>query len=92
MPLAILGVLLIKRIPAYSRAFSTFSILELRTLVDTAIDILHGLDQGNETLIKCQNTLRKFLIAMEIDGNEQTLSPSIPAVPYIIPNRKKCKR
>ncbi|KAL3484145.1 fungal-specific transcription factor domain-containing protein [Aspergillus germanicus] len=73
--LAILGVLLIKRMPAYSRAFSTFSTLELRTLVDTAIDILHGLDQGNETLTKCQDTLRKFLITMEIDGNLAHFTP-----------------
>jgi hypothetical protein len=71
-------MLLIKRIPAYSRAFSTFSILELRTLVDTGIDILHGLDQGNETLIKCQDTLRKLLIAMEIDGNEPNPASKIP--------------
>ncbi|KAJ0417773.1 putative Zn(II)2Cys6 transcription factor [Aspergillus carlsbadensis] len=68
--LAILAVLLIKRIPAYSRAFSMLSILELRNLVNTAIDILHGLDQGNETLIKCQDTLRKFLLAIEIDATD----------------------
>ncbi|KAL4802084.1 putative Zn(II)2Cys6 transcription factor [Aspergillus unguis] len=84
--LAILGVLLIKRIPAYSGAFSMFSILELRTLVETAIDILHGLDQGNETLVKCQDTLRKLLIAIEIDGTELnpplSITPKAPATLY----------
>ncbi|KAH2595429.1 hypothetical protein KXW93_001859 [Aspergillus fumigatus] len=73
--LAILGVLLITKIPAYSKAFSMFSVLELRALVNTAIDILHGLDQGNEILIKCQDTLRKFLIAIEIDDNVAHFTP-----------------
>lgn len=62
-----------------------FSISELRTLVDAAIDILHGLDQGNETLIKCQDTLRKFLVAIEIDGTG--LNPPLPT-PYSIANNK----
>ncbi|KAH1594733.1 hypothetical protein KXX34_001853 [Aspergillus fumigatus] len=76
--LAILGVLLITKIPAYSKAFSMFSVLELRALVNTAIDILHGLDQSNEILIKCQDTLRKFLIAIEIDDSEDNVAHFTP--------------
>lgn len=65
-----------------------FSVLELRALVNTAIDILHGLDQGNEILIKCQDTLRKFLIAIEIDGNKQTRVPLNFPKYHIIANQK----
>ncbi|KAK6823381.1 hypothetical protein RU639_005836 [Aspergillus parasiticus] len=81
--LAILGVLLVKRLPAYSGEISIFSTMELRSLLDTAMDILQGLDQGNITLLKCQETLRKLLVAIDYDGNltrftpqSLTLSPS----------------
>ncbi|KAL2827912.1 fungal-specific transcription factor domain-containing protein [Aspergillus pseudoustus] len=81
--LAILGVLLVKRVPAYSGEFGMIESTELRSLLDMAMDILRGLDQGNITLLKCQETLQKLLLAVEYDCNltkftpqSLTLSPS----------------
>jgi hypothetical protein len=67
--LAILGVLLIKRTPSYSEHLSNFTLLELRTLLDTAMEILHGLDKGNKTIMRCRDTLTRLLTAFDFDSN-----------------------
>jgi len=66
--LAVLGVLLINRIPTYSADLSGFSVAELRALLDSAIEILHGLDGGNKTMMRCRDTLAQLLTAFDFDG------------------------
>lgn len=67
--LAILGVLLVKRTTAYKGETSTYSVTELQTLLDIAMDILRGLDKGNKTLMKCRDTLgRLFHKVFDSDG------------------------
>ena len=66
--LAVLGVLLINRMPTYSADLSGFSVTELRALLDSAIEILHGLDGGNKTMMRCRDTLAQLLTAFDVDG------------------------
>ncbi|KAI9370114.1 putative Zn(II)2Cys6 transcription factor [Aspergillus egyptiacus] len=66
--LAIVGVLLVARNPTYSGELPTVSAMELRSMLGTAMEILYGLDQGNNTMImKCRDTLQRILRA--IDNN-----------------------
>lgn len=63
-----LGVLLIKRMPAYAAELSAIPAGELRALLDTAMDILRGLDKGNKTIMRCRDTLAQLLTAYDFDG------------------------
>ncbi|KAJ5781190.1 Zn(II)2Cys6 transcription factor [Penicillium paradoxum] len=78
--LAVLGILLIKRIPAYSGQLSTFSIAELRGLLETAMEILRGLNKGSETVMRCRDTLTRLITAFDFDAGfapaSFSLSPS----------------
>ncbi|BCS19451.1 fungal specific transcription factor domain-containing protein [Aspergillus puulaauensis] len=86
--LAVLGVLLVKRIPTPTptesgEPLSALSTAELRVLLDTAMEVLTGLDQGSRTLMRCRNTLGRLLAAIHLDGNTEaftqeslSLSPS----------------
>ncbi|KAJ5909659.1 hypothetical protein N7504_004302 [Penicillium tannophilum] len=74
--LAVLGILLIKRIPAYSGQSPTVSVPELRGLLDTAMDILHGLNKGNETIMRCRETLTRLITAFESNGDIAEIVPA----------------
>jgi hypothetical protein len=55
--------------PAYSRQLITFSVPELRALLETAMEILHGLNKGSETITRCRDTLTRLIIAFDFDSN-----------------------
>ncbi|KAJ5839466.1 hypothetical protein N7455_006060 [Penicillium solitum] len=78
--LAVLGILLIKRIPAYSGQLSTFSVTELRSLLETAMEVLRGLNKGSETVMRCRDTLMRLITAFDFDAGftpeSFSLSPS----------------
>ncbi|KAL2702134.1 hypothetical protein AAEP93_006432 [Penicillium crustosum] len=74
--LAVLGILLIKRIPAYSGQLSTFSVSELRGLLETAVEILGGLNKGSETVMRCRDTLTRLITAFDFDANVAGCAPA----------------
>lgn len=80
--LALLGVISIKRMPLpNSTILSAISTTELRKMMDTALEILHGLDGGNETIARCRDALSQMLKAVDSTGQSGTsdlvnLSPS----------------
>ncbi|CAI7573380.1 unnamed protein product [Penicillium viridicatum] len=74
--LAVLGILLIKRIPAYSGQLSTFSLSELRDLLETAVEILGGLNKGSETVMRCRDTLTRLITAFDFDANVARFAPA----------------
>ncbi|CRL22257.1 Fungal transcriptional regulatory protein, N-terminal [Penicillium camemberti] len=74
--LAVLGILLIKRIPTYSGQLSTFSVSELRGLLETAVDILGGLNKGSETVMRCRDTLTRLITAFDFDANVAGFAPA----------------
>ncbi|KAJ5549255.1 hypothetical protein N7513_006489 [Penicillium frequentans] len=74
--LAVLGILLINRIPAYSGQSPIVSVPELRGLLDTAMDILHGLNKGNETIMRCRDTLTRLITAFESNGDIAEFVPA----------------
>ncbi|KAJ5421175.1 hypothetical protein N7465_003694 [Penicillium sp. CMV-2018d] len=74
--LAVLGILLIKRIPAYSGQLSTFSVSELRGLLETAVEILGGLNKGSETVMRCRDTLTRLITAFDFDANVAGFAPT----------------
>ncbi|CAG8942836.1 unnamed protein product [Penicillium salamii] len=67
--LAILGILLIKRIPVYSEQLSSISISDLRGLLETATQVLNGLNKGSETIVRCRDTLTRLISGFDFDGN-----------------------
>jgi hypothetical protein len=71
--LAVLGVLLIKRIPTYSAELSTIPVADLRGMLDMAMDVLRGLDKGNKTIMRCRDTLAQLLTAYDFDGTQQVV-------------------
>ncbi|KAK4647029.1 uncharacterized protein QC761_121940 [Podospora bellae-mahoneyi] len=80
--LALLGVISIKRMPLpNSTILSAISTTELRKMMDTALEILHGLDGGNETITRCRDALSQMLKAVDSTGQSGTsdlvnISPS----------------
>ncbi|KAJ5432090.1 uncharacterized protein N7458_011246 [Penicillium daleae] len=74
--LAVLGILLIKRIPAYSGQLSTFSVSELRGLLETAMEVLRGLNKGSETVMRCRDTLTRLITAIDFDANVAGFAPA----------------
>ncbi|KAK3332833.1 hypothetical protein B0T19DRAFT_457818 [Cercophora scortea] len=82
--LALLGVLAIKRMPAYTAELSTCSsVAELRVLLDTALEILRDLDKGgNKTILRCRDTLAQLLTAFDSAGQVSgTMHPSFSFSP-----------
>jgi hypothetical protein len=70
--LAIIGVLIVQTLPIsvpQPQADSACSTAELRGLLDTAMEVLTGLDQGNKTLMKCRDTLGKLLRWIDLNAN-----------------------
>ncbi|KAL4751356.1 hypothetical protein BDW72DRAFT_212812 [Aspergillus terricola var. indicus] len=70
--LAILGVLIVQIVPMSTPqhpTYSAFSTTELRGLLDTAMEVLTGLDQGNKTLMKCRDTLGRLLRWIDLNSN-----------------------
>lgn len=43
-------------------------------MIDTAMQILHGLDKGNKTIMRCRDTLTRLVTAFDFDSKE-TLAP-----------------
>ncbi|CAI7590840.1 unnamed protein product [Penicillium discolor] len=74
--LAVLGILLIKRIPAYSGQLSAFSVSELRGLLETAVEILGGLNKGSEIVMRCRDTLTRLITAFDFDANVAGFAPA----------------
>ncbi|OQD92814.1 hypothetical protein PENSOL_c037G07255 [Penicillium solitum] len=74
--LAVLGILLIKRIPTYSGQLSAFSVSELRGLLETAVEILGGLNKGSETVMRCRDTLTRLITAFDFDANVAGFAPA----------------
>ncbi|KAK0669234.1 fungal-specific transcription factor domain-containing protein [Cercophora samala] len=71
--LALLGVIVIKRMPLEnSTVLSAISTAELRKMMDTALEILHGLDGGNETITRCRDALSQMLKAVDSTGQSGT--------------------
>lgn len=68
--LAILGVLLIKRNSPGQTKLPDFTIAELRALLDSAMEILQGLDKGNKTVMRCRDSLSRLVAAFDINGME----------------------
>ncbi|KAK3358167.1 hypothetical protein B0T25DRAFT_567403 [Lasiosphaeria hispida] len=67
--LAILGVLAVKRNPTYTAELSSFLVAQLRALLDTAMEILNGLDKGNTTIMRCRNIFTRLITAYDdVDG------------------------
>jgi hypothetical protein len=66
--LAVLGILAIKRIPAYAADLAAFSVTELRHLLDSALEILDGLDGGSEIITRCRAALAQLLRELDQDG------------------------
>lgn len=60
---------MIKRIPSYSEKLSTISVSELRGLLETAMEVLRGLNKGSETVMRCRDTLTRLITAFDFDGN-----------------------
>lgn len=82
--LAIVGVLLVTRNPTYSGELPMVFAMELRGMLDTAMEILYGLDQGNNTTImKCRDTLQRILRAIDNNGivNPLYLKPTYAYFP-----------
>ncbi|KAL4898595.1 putative Zn(II)2Cys6 transcription factor [Aspergillus ambiguus] len=73
--LAVLGVLLVNKIPAYSGELSMFAVDDLRALLDTAMEILQGLDKGNKIIMRCRDTLTRLLMTLDFDKNVPGLRP-----------------
>ncbi|KAK4175182.1 fungal-specific transcription factor domain-containing protein [Triangularia setosa] len=70
--LALLGVLAIKRMPIHNDfVLAPISAVELRRMMDTAMEILHGLDGGNETITRCREALSQMLEAVDSNGQPQ---------------------
>ncbi|PKY05678.1 putative Zn(II)2Cys6 transcription factor [Aspergillus campestris IBT 28561] len=90
--LAVLGVLLIKRIPAYSRQLSTISVSELRGLLETAMEVLRGLNKGSETVMRCRDTLTRLITAFNFDGNNAHPFPDYHTHITDKPTCSKCSR
>ncbi len=63
-----MGILAIKRIPTYATDLAAFSTSELRHLLDTAMEILDGLDGGNETITRCRAALSQLLAELDQGG------------------------
>lgn len=57
--------------PAFSAELSDISAVNLRALLDTAMDVLHGLDNGSETIMRCRDTLTRLLTELDSDGGAQ---------------------
>ncbi|CAG8106038.1 unnamed protein product [Penicillium salamii] len=55
--LAILGILLIKKVSAYSKQASSFSESELTRLIRKALDVICHTKDGSETMMRCRDTL-----------------------------------
>jgi len=70
--LAIMGILLIKRMPAFSTELSDISAVDLRAMLDTAMDVLHGLDKGSKTIMRCRDTLTRLLAELDSDSAQGT--------------------
>lgn len=41
---------------------------ELRGLLETAVEILGGLNKGSETVMRCRDTLTRLITAFDFDG------------------------
>ncbi|KAL4763647.1 putative C6 transcription factor [Aspergillus foveolatus] len=70
--LAVIDVLIVQTVPISApqlRTNSAFSTAELRGLLDTAMEVLTGLDQGNKTLMKCRDTLARLLRCIDLNSN-----------------------
>ena len=66
--LVLLGILATKRIPEYAADLAAFSDAALRDLLDTALEILDGLDGGNETITRCRAALAQLLVELDHNG------------------------
>lgn len=66
-----MGILLIKRMPAFSAELSDISAVDLRAMLDTAMDVLQGLDKGSKTTItRCRDALTRLLAELDSDGSQ----------------------
>ncbi|CAK7215100.1 hypothetical protein SBRCBS47491_002367 [Sporothrix bragantina] len=63
--LAVFGILLAKRMPAFSTDLEAISVSELRSLLGLAKDILHGLNNGNKTITRCSSMLSGLLAQLD---------------------------
>ncbi len=66
--LVLLGILAIKRIPDFAADLPALSDTALRNLLDTALEILNGLDGGNETIARCRAALAQILSELDHNG------------------------
>ncbi len=66
--LVLLGILAIKRIPDFAADLSASSDTALRHLLDTALEILDGLDGGNETITRCRAALAQLVSELDHNG------------------------
>lgn len=67
------GVLLIKKTFVNVQVSLSISTTELRAMLDTAMEILHDLDGGSKTIMRCRDTLARLLFVVYCDGTVFTL-------------------
>ncbi|KAB8237483.1 putative C6 transcription factor [Aspergillus alliaceus] len=67
--LATIGVLLTKRVSAFPDRLPDVSYAHVRSLLDSAKDILRGLGNSNRTVVRCHNILTKLLTSFDLEGN-----------------------
>ncbi|KAF5855754.1 hypothetical protein ETB97_008472 [Aspergillus alliaceus] len=78
--LATIGVLLTKRVSAFPDRLPDVSYAHVRSLLDSAKDILRGLGSSNRTVVRCHNILTKLLTSFDLE-----VSKCITAIAYFRP-------
>lgn len=66
--LAVLGVLLVRRMPLFSAELAGSSDADLRSLLDAAMGVLQDLDKGSKTVLRCRDTLSRLVAEFDLNG------------------------